>query len=147
MSHMKAVSLIDTRFNLEDKEVICYPYLIVAIRIYMQRPFLKPRIAHTVVTADLVKGIALRANMFPPTSDIEISNSSLVPALIPHEEAIKKARKLALRWAIAKFHLFRTPTLEIVKTKQVYKAFFYVHANGNKILVDSVKGLEGELIK
>lgn len=144
---METVSLIDTQFNLEDKDVICYPYLITAVRIYMQRPFLKPRIAHTVITTDLVKGTALRANMFPPTSEIEISNSALVPVLISEEDAIKKARKLALRWAMAKFHLFRTPTIEIVEMKKVYKAFFYVHTDKKDILVDSVKGLEGEVIK
>jgi hypothetical protein len=142
MDQIKTVSLIETPFDLKDREVMCYPYFITAIQVAMPRPFLKPRLAYTVVTTDLVKGIPARANMFPETTEIEIDSTALVPSLLSREEATKKARKLALKWAMYKFHLFRTPKIDIVKVEEAYKAFFFAEINKERILVDSVKGLE-----
>lgn len=145
-NNMESISLINTPYHLDEREVVCYPYLIIALKIQMPRPFMKPRIAYTVVTADLVKGMVARSNMFPETNEIEIDNDALVPTIVSNEEALKKARKLSLKWAMYKFHLFRNPEIEVVKMKEVYKAFFYVNIKSEKVLVDSVKGLEGENI-
>ncbi|SOC43848.1 hypothetical protein [Salinicoccus kekensis] len=140
----ESVSLIETPMDLNGRELVCYPYLIVLCKVSMPRMFMKPRVAWTVITVDLVKGVPLRSNMFPETADINIKPSALVPAIVSHEEAVKKARKLVLRWVMFKFHAFRNPEIEIVKEQAVYKAFFFAEADGREILVDTVKGLTGE---
>src|SRR5690625_2287852 len=109
---METISLIKTGFDLKDREVVCYPYLIITFKIHLPRLFLKPRIAYTVVTADLVKGAAARSNMFPETEEVDIQESSIVPDLIEEEEALTNARKTALRWIMYKFHSFRAPRIE-----------------------------------
>ena len=140
----KSVSLINTPMDLSERELVCYPYLIVLCKVSMPRMFMKPRTAWTVITVDLVKGVPLRSNMFPETTEISIKPSALVPAVLSNEEAINKSRKLALRWVMYKFHAFKNPEIEIVKEQEVYKAFFFAEADGKEILVDSVKGLTGE---
>lgn len=140
----ESVSLIETPMDLSGRELVCYPYLIVLCKVSMPRVFMKPRIVWTVITVDLVKGVPLRSNMFPGTVDISIKPSALIPAVLSHEEGIKKARKLVLRWVMFKFHAFRTPKIEIVKEQAVHKAFFFAEADGREILVDTVKGLTGE---
>ncbi len=141
---LASVSLIDTPMDLNDRELICYPYLIVLCKVSMPRMFMKPRTAWTVITVDLVKGVPLRSNMFPDTTDITIKPSALVPAVVSREEAIKKSRKLVIRWVMYKFHAFKNPEIEIVKEQAVHKAFFFAEADGKEILVDSVKGLTAE---
>lgn len=140
----RSVSLINTAMDLSERELVCYPYLIVLCKVSMPRFFMKPRTAWTVITVDLVKGVPLRSNMFPETTDIDIKPSALVPAVLSNEEAIKKSRKLVIRWVMHKFHAFRNPEIEIVQEQEVYKAFFFAEANGREILVDTVKGLTGE---
>lgn len=142
--HLTTVSIIDTPVGFSEREVVCYPYLIVLLKVSMPRLFLKPRIAWTAITVDLVKGVPLRANMFPETTEIDIKASALVPAMMEYDEAIKKARKLAVKWVMYKFHAFKAPEIEVVKEQKVYKAFFFAQADGKNILVDSVKGLTGE---
>ena len=139
-----SVSLIETPMDLSGRELICYPYLIVLCKVSMPRMFMKPRVAWTVITVDLVKGVPLRSNMFPETKEISIKPSALVPAVLSEEEAVQKARKLVLRWVMYKFHAFKNPEIEIVKQQAVYKAFFFAEADGKEILVDSVKGLTPE---
>lgn len=139
-----SVSLIDTPMDLSGRELVCYPYLIVLCKVSMPRMFMKPRTAWTVITVDLVKGVPLRSNMFPETTDISIKPSALIPAVLSNEEAINKSRKLVLRWVMYKFHAFKNPEIEIVQEQAVYKAFFFAEAEGREILVDSVKGLTGE---
>lgn len=141
---VSSVSVIRSQIDLSDREVICYPYLIVLCKVNMPRMFMKPRTVWTVITVDLVKGVPLRSNMFPETSGIGIKSSALVPAVISHEEAIRKSRKLVLKWVMHKYHAFKTPEIEIVKQEEVYKAFFFTETAGREILVDSVKGLTGE---
>src|SRR5690625_5849159 len=63
----ESVSLIETPMDLSGRELVCYPYLIVLCKVSMPRMFMKPRIAWTVITVDLVKGVPLRSNMFPGT--------------------------------------------------------------------------------
>ena len=138
----ESISLIQTPYDLEGRELVCYPYLITTLKISMPRPFLKPRIVFTVVTTDLVKGIAARANMFPEADKIQIQKSALVPPVISYEQAVSKARKLALKWIMYKFHVFRTPAIEIVQEQESYKAFFFIETENKKALVDSVKGLD-----
>lgn len=140
----RSVSIIDTPMDLSDRELVCYPYLIVLCKVSMPRIFMKPRTAWTVITVDLIKGVPLRSNMFPETTEVTIKSSALVPAVISNEEAIKKSRKLAIRWVMHKFHAFKNPEIEIVKEQEVHKAFFFAEADGREILVDSVKGLTGE---
>lgn len=142
--HLTTVSIIDTPVDFSEREVVCYPYLIVLLKVSMPRLFLKPRIAWTAITVDLVKGVPLRANMFPETTEIDIKTSALVPPMTEYDEAIKKARKLAVKWVMYKFHAFKTPEIEVVKEQKVYKAFFFAQADGKNVLVDSVKGLTGE---
>lgn len=138
----ETLSLIKTGFDLEDREVVCYPYLIVTFKVHLPRLFLKPRIAYTVVTADLVKGVAARSNMFPETTEVEIQEDSVVQELVGEDEALGKARKTALRWIMYKFHPFRAPRIEVLQQQKVYKAFFHADIKGKTVLVDSVKGLE-----
>lgn len=142
--NIKTVSIIETPMDLSEREVVCYPYLIVLCKVSMPRLFLKPRIAWTAITVDLVKGVALRSNMFPDTGENDLKSSALVPPLLSYEEGVKKARKLAVKWVMYKFHAFKTPEIEIVREQEVYKAFFFAEANGREMLVDSVKGLTGE---
>lgn len=141
---METISLIETPYELAGRKLVCYPYLITTLKISMPRPFLKSRIVFTVVTTDLVKGIAARANMFPGANDIDIQKSALVPPVISYEEAVNKARKLALKWIMYKFHVFRAPIIEIVQEQESYKAFFFIDTDKKRILVDSVKGVDGE---
>lgn len=106
-----------------------------------------PRIAYTVVTTDMVKGAAARSNMFPETVEIGIQGTSIIPELIEEEEALKNARKTALRWIMYKFHSFRAPRIEVIQRQKVYKAFFHADIKGRTVLVDSVKGLEQDDIR
>lgn len=140
----KLVSIINTPMDLSDRELVGYPYLIVLCKVTMPRIFMKPRTAWTVITVDLVKGVPLRSNMFPETTEIDIDSSALVPPVLTAEEAINKARKLVIRWVMHKYHAFRNPEIEIVQEQEVYKAFFFSEIDGREILVDSVKGLTGE---
>lgn len=144
---METVSLIKTGFDLKDREVVCYPYLIVTFKIHLPRLFMTPRIAYTVVTTDMVKGAAARSNMFPETAEIGIQGTSIIPELIEEEEALKNARKTALRWIMYKFHSFRAPRIEVIQRQKVYKAFFHADIKGRTVLVDSVKGLEQDDIR
>ncbi|HIW12096.1 MAG TPA: hypothetical protein H9891_02945 [Candidatus Salinicoccus stercoripullorum] len=144
---METISLIKTGFDLKDREVVCYPYLIITFKIHLPRLFLKPRIAYTVVTADLVKGAAARSNMFPETEEVDIQESSIVPDLIEEEEALTNARKTALRWIMYKFHSFRAPRIEVIQRQKAYKAFFHADVKGRTVLIDSVKGLEQDDIR
>ena len=143
-SQSKQVSIINTPMDLNDRELVGYPYLIVLCKVTMPRTLMKPRTAWTVITVDLVKGVPLRSNMFPETTEININASALVPPVLTTEEAVKKARKLVIRWVMHKYHAFRNPEIEIVQQQEVYKAFFFSQIDGKEILVDSVKGLRGE---
>lgn len=139
---LKDILLIKTPLILKDQKLICYPYLIAVVKVIMPRPFLKPRIAKTVITADLVKGVVGRSNMVPEVSEVKIKSEALIPSQLQDEEAINKVRKLALKWALSKFHLMKTPDIEIEKVEKAYKAFILTNNENDKtILVDSMKGL------
>lgn len=144
---METISLIKTGFDLKDREVVCYPYLIVTFKIHLPRLFMTPRIAYTVVTTDMVKGAAARSNMFPEMLEIGIQGTSIIPELVEEEEALKNARKTALRWIMYKFHSFRAPRIEVIQSQKAYKAFFHADIKGRTVLVDSVKGLEQDDIR
>src|SRR5699024_1380091 len=113
-SQSKQVSIINTPMDLNDRELVGYPYLIVLCKVTMPRTLMKPRTAWTVITVDLVKGVPLRSNMFPETTEINIDSTALVPPVLTAEEAVKKARKLNIRWVMHKFHGFRNTEIEHV---------------------------------
>ena len=139
---MKTVKIIQSSYDLEGREIVCYPNEVFTFKVGIHRLFMKPRILYSSITVDMVKGNAARSNMFPESTTIEISNKSLVPALITEETAIKEAKKVIIKWARHKFRAYRVPEIEITKHEKLYKVFFHVEVNNEPTLVDSIKGIE-----
>lgn len=140
---VRVLRVIKTPYDLEDKNVVCYPQLVLYFRIRIFRLFMQPRVVYSAVTVDLVKGEAARSNKFPRSEAIEISEAAVIPALTTHEAAIEEAEKLLLRWLRHKYKIYRIPQMDIVKQREVHKVFFYAQLKNNEtVLIDSVKGLE-----
>lgn len=142
MDELKTIKIIETPYDLEDREIICYPNLILLAKIKIFRLFMKPRIVYSVITVDLVKGEAARSNIFPEYKEMEINSYALIEPLITTENSIAEAKKIILKWVRHKFKSYKVPEVEIIKQEEVYKAFFYAQLKNQKILVDSVKGIE-----
>lgn len=140
---MQAIRIIETPYDLENKNIICYPNLIVQFRISVARIFMKPRIVYSTITVDLVKGQAARSNMFPNSEEIQISNSAVITRLVNNDEPIHNAEQLVLKWLRHKFKIYKEPGLEVIRQEEVFKAFFQIQDDKNKtIVVDSVRGVE-----
>lgn len=143
-NNIKNISVIETPYNLDGKEIICYPNLILYLKIKVFRLFMKPRIVYSAITVDLVKGEAARANMYPKYRNIDIYEKAIITKLITNEVAIENAKKLLLKWVRHRFKAYRVPEIEIIKQKEVYKAFFQAKINNKTVLIDSIKGIEDE---
>lgn len=140
---VKSIQIIKTPYDLQDKSLICYPQLILSVKIRIPRLFMQPRTVYSAVTVDLVKGDAARSNMFPEYEEIQIPGSAVITALTTTEAAIEEAKHLLFKWVRHKFKVYKPPEFEIVKLQEVYKVFFYADIGANEMeLVDSVKGLE-----
>lgn len=144
VSKMENIAIIETPYNLDDKNLVCYPNLIIYFKINIFRLFMKPRVVYSVITVDLVKGDAARANMYPEYRTIEINNTALITKFTTNEIAIENAKKLLIKWVRHKFKVYKIPDIEIIKQQEVYKAFFQAKINNKTVLVDSVKGIEME---
>lgn len=139
----QVIRLVETPYDLEGRDIVCYPNLILLFKIGVHRLFMKPRIVYSAITVDLVKGEAARANKFPDSLRIEIRDDALIPQLTTNEEAVEAATKIVLKWLRHKYKIYKPPELELLKQQEVYKAFFYTHDHKNEpLLVDSVKGIE-----
>ena len=140
---LAVVQLVETPYDLQDRNIVCYPNLLLLFEIEVPRLFLQPRTVYSAVTVDLVKGDAARSNMFPESADIEISTAALIPRLVTNAAAIEAARKLVLRWLRHKYKVYKSPRIDVIKQQEVYKAFFYTQNHkGEDILVDSVRGIK-----
>lgn len=139
---MQTIKVIETPYDLEEREIVCYPNLNILFKINVFRMFMKPRVFYSPITVDLVKGNAARSNMFPDSESIDIYKKAIVPALITTEKAIEEAKSLLIRWARHKFKIYKVPEIEIVKQEKAHKVFFYSEINNEKVLVDSIKGVE-----
>lgn len=145
--NLKNVKLIETRLDLDKRKLICYPYYVMEIQVTIPRPFVKSRIVRTVITADLVKGAVMRSDCYPKGNEIYLSNKALIPPVTSLQESEKKAEKLALRWALSKYHLMRSPNIEVVKSDMMYKAFCLLKMpDGQTVLVDSMKGMKDTVL-
>lgn len=142
MDELKTIKIIETPYDLEDREIICYPNLILLAKIKIFRLFMKPRIVYSAITVDLVKGEAARSNKFPEYKELEINSNALIKPLTTTENSIAEAKKIILKWGRHKFKTYKVPEVEIIKQEEVYKAFFYAQLKNQRILVDSVKGIE-----
>lgn len=142
MNTVKTVKIIENPYDLENRDVICYPNLVLFFKTEVFRLFMKPRIFYSAVTVDLVKGNAALSNKFPEHRTIEINNSAVIPALITNETAIKEAEKVVMNWARHKFRVYKAPAIEIVKQEELSKVFFYAEVNNEDMLIDSIKGIE-----
>lgn len=142
-SNVSVIRLIQTPYDLEGREVVCYPNLLLLFKVEVPRLFMPPRTAYSAVTVDLVRGEAARANMFPESQQIEIHEDALIPRLTSYEAAMAAARKLVMRWLRHKYKIYKVPHIELVKQQEAYKAFFYTRDhNDEPLLVDSIKGVE-----
>lgn len=139
---LETVKIIDSSYDLEGREIVCYPNHILTFKVSIHRLFMKPRILYSTITVDMVKGNAARSNMFPEHKTIEISKQSLVPTLIKEETAIEEAKKVIIKWARHKFRVYKAPEIEIAKQEKLYKVFFYAEVNNEPMIVDSIKGVE-----
>ena len=142
MDELKTIKIIETPYDLEGREIICYPNLILLAKIKIFRLFMKPRIVYSAITVDLVKGEAARSNKFPEYKELEINSNALIKPLTTTENSIAEAKKIILKWGRHKFKTYKVPEVEIIKQEEVYKAFFYAQLKNQRILVDSVKGIE-----
>src|SRR5699024_2856175 len=132
------INLIETPYNLIDKDIVCYPNLVLYFKCRVFRLFMKPRIVYSAITVDLVKGNAARANMFPNYVTIEISESAPIPQLIDNTAAVDAAAAVTLKWLRHRYKVYKAPDITIMKQKEVYKAFFYIQDERNQdVLVDS----------
>jgi len=137
------INLIETPYNLIDKDIVCYPNLVLYFKCRVFRLFMKPRIVYSAITVDLVKGNAARANMFPNYVPIEISESALIPQLIDNTAAVDAAAAVTLKWLRHRYKVYKAPDIAIMKQKEVYKAFFYIQDERNQdVLVDSIEGID-----
>jgi len=144
-SNSTVVQLIETPYDLADKNIVCYPNLILLFKIQVPRLFMTPRTVYSAITVDLVKGEAARSNMYPKSQPIEIPEDALIPRLTSNDEAIDTAQKLVMRWLRHKFKIYKAPEIELSKQQEVHKAFFYTRNHKDEVLlVDSVKGIELE---
>lgn len=139
---LKTIKVIETPYDLEGREIICYPNLILLAKIKIFRLFMKPRIVYSSITVDLVKGEAARSNKFPEYQELEIDSNALIKPLTTNEDSIKEAKKIILKWGRHKFKTYKVPEIEIIKQEEVYKAFFYTELNNERVLIDSIKGIE-----
>lgn len=140
---VQTVRIIETPYDFASKNIVCYPNLLLDLKIRVFRLFMEPRIVYSTITVDLVKGQAARSNMFPNYEEIEISNTAVIASLISTETAIDSAKQLAFKWLRHKFRVYKVPDIEIIKQQEIYKAFFYTQDHNNDvILVDSVRGVE-----
>lgn len=136
------VALVQTNYDLDRKQLICYPYYVMRIRVTIPRPFLNPRVVTPVITADLIKGVVMRADRYPELQEVYLPKEALIRPITTLKEAEKKAKKLAFKWALGKFHMVRNPEIEIVRCDRIFKAFCLLKTpEGQTILVDSMKGL------
>lgn len=139
----QVIRLVETPYDLEGRDIVCYPNLILLFKIGIHRVFMKPRIVYSAITVDLVKGEAARANKFPSSQRIEISNEALIPQMIAAPDAMEAATQIVLKWLRHKYKIYKPPELELIKRQEVYKAFFYTQDHKQEpLLVDSVKGIE-----
>lgn len=137
------INLIETPYDLRDKDIVYYPNLVLYFRCQVFRLFMKPRIVYSAITVDLVKGNAARANMVPDHVPIEISENALIPQLIDNTAAVESAKAVTLKWLRHRYKVYKTPNIAILKQKQVYKAFFYIQDEKNHdVLVDSIEGID-----
>lgn len=137
------INLIETPYDLSDKDIVCYPNLVLYFKCRVFRLFMKPRIVYSAITVDLVKGNAARANMFPNYVPIEISENALIPQLIDNAVAVEAATAVTMKWLRHRYKVYKKPDTEIMQQKQVYKAFFYIQDEKNhEVLVDSIEGVD-----
>src|SRR5699024_7355267 len=137
------INLIETPYNLIDKDIVCYPNLVLYFKCRVFRLFMKPRIVYSAITVDLVKGNAARANMFPNCVAMEISESALIPRLIDNTAGVDAAAAVTLKWLRHRYKVYNAPDIAIMKQKEVYKAFFYIQDERNQdVLVDSIEGID-----
>ena len=142
-SNPSVIRLIQTPYDLEGREVVCYPNLLLLFKIEVPRLFMPPRTVYSSITVDLVRGEAARADIFPESQQIEIHDEALIPRLTSYEAAMATARKLVMRWLRHKYKIYKVPHIEIIKQQEAYKAFFYTRDhNDEPLLVDSIKGVE-----
>lgn len=139
---MRTIKLIETPYDLEGRDIICYPALILYAKIKVFRLLLKPRIVYAAITVDMVRGEAARSDIFPEFKEIEINSNSLIKKMATTGESVEEAKKLILKWTRHKFKVYKVPDIEIISQEEVYKAFFYAQFKGEKVLVDSVKGVD-----
>lgn len=139
---VKSIQIIRTPYDLQDKSLICYPQLILYIKIRIPRLFLEPRTVYSAITVDLIKGDAARSNMYPKFEEIHIPSTAVISTLITTDTAIDAAKHLLFNWVRHKYKVYKPPEFEIVKQQEAYKVFFYADVRGETELVDSVKGLE-----
>ena len=143
LSATSVIRLIETPYDLEARDIVCYPNLVLFFKIEIQRLFMKPRIVYSAITVDLVRGEAARSNMFPKSRPIEISDDALIPQLMNHQEAITAAQKVIMKWLRYKYRIYKVPNIELLRQQAVYKAFFYTKDDKDELLiVDSVQGIE-----
>lgn len=142
MDDIKSVNIIKTPYDLDGREIVCYPNLILYAKIKVPRMFMKPRIVYSAITVDLVRGEAALSNMFPEYEPLNIDSSALIKSAISIEKSVAKTEKLLIKWARHKYKIYKVPEIEILKQEKVYKAFFYTEFKNQKLLVDSVKGVE-----
>jgi len=109
------IDLIDTPYDLEGRDIVCYPNLILAFKIEIPRLFMQPRIVYSTITVDLVKGDAARSDRFPESHPIEIRQGAVVHQLTSTEAAIEAARKVVMRWLRHKYKIYKVPEIELVK--------------------------------
>lgn len=139
---IKTIKIIDTPYDLEGKDIVCYPNLILLCKVSVPRLFMKPRIIKFPITVDLVKGSAAISDMYPESQEISIHNQSLIPIVAVKEEALASARQIIIKWVRHKFKAYKVPEIEIVKEEEIYKVFFYSEIYEEMVLIDSIKGLE-----
>src|SRR5699024_11978544 len=110
--------------------------------INVPRMFMKTGRVYSSITVELVRGEAALSNMLPEYEPLNMDSSDLIKSAISIEKSVSKTEKLLIIWARHKYKIYTVPEIEILKQEKVYKAFFYTEFKDQKLLVDSVKGVE-----
>lgn len=133
------IELVVTNEELEGKKLVAYPYCVIKFDIGLPVGHKGTRILSSYATVDLIKKTINRADSIPETATILLDESSILPAVVPFEEAMRSAQRKTMFWAFRRYRQIIAPRIDPIEWKIVYHPFFVAKSNGKTVLYNAVE--------